>query len=222
MEYKYETHMHTAEVSACAVKYAAQQVAAYKDRGYTGVIITDHFINGYTTCPKELPWDEKMRYIVTGYEEAKKTGDKIGIDVFLGWEFTVKGSDFLTYGLGLDFLLANRNIDKLGVEPYSALVRENGGFLAQAHPYRDQYYIENKYPVAPHLIDAVEVYNVMDRDSANEKAFAYALKNNLPMLAGTDSHGRGNMFYSGVILTKRAESIYDIIDAIKARQAKLI
>jgi len=54
MEFLYETHMHTSEVSACAVISAEQQVAAYKKRGYCGIISTDHFINGYSTCPKEL------------------------------------------------------------------------------------------------------------------------------------------------------------------------
>ena len=221
MGFLYETHMHTAEVSACAVKYAAQQVAAYKNLGYTGVIITDHFVNGYTTCPKEFSWDEKMRFFATGYEEAKKMGDKIGLDVFFGWEFTIKGSDFLTYGLDLDFLLAHPDLDRLSIGGYSALVRKSGGFLAQAHPYRDEYYIENKYPVAPHFIDAVEVYNVMDRRTANDKALAFANKNNLPVQAGTDAHGRGNTDYSGIMLKERAESIFDIIDAIKSGEAEI-
>jgi len=222
MKYRYETHMHTAEVSACAVKFAAQQVVAYKDRGYAGIIITDHFINGYSTCPKDLPWDKKMRFFISGYEEAKKMGEKIDLDVFLGWEFTINGSDFLTYGLDLGFLLDNPDIDKLNIKEYSETVRENGGFLAQAHPYRDEYYVANPYPVEPNLIDAIEVYNVMDRDTANDKAFAFAEKNNLPMQTGTDDHGRGSSLYSGVILNKRAESIYDIINAIKTKEVGLI
>jgi len=222
MGYKYETHMHTAEVSACAVKFAAEQAVAYKDRGYTGIIITDHFVNGYTTCPKELPWDRKMHFFITGYEEAKKMGDKIGLDVFFGWEYSIKGSDFLTYGLGLDFLLAHPNFDKLKIEDYSKLVRESGGFLAQAHPYRVEYYVENPYPVAPHLIDAVEVYNVMDNGDSNSKAFDFARKYNLPVQAGTDDHGRGNKRNSGVILKEKAKNIYDIINAIKANDVELV
>jgi len=222
MEYLYETHMHTAEVSACAIKSAAQQAAKYKEMGYTGIIITDHFINGYTTCPKNIPWDEKMRFFMTGYEAAKKAGDKLNLDVFLGWEFTIRGSDFLTYGLDLEFLLAHPGFDKMNIEKYSTLVRENGGYIAQAHPYRDEYYIEHKYPVAPHLLDGVEVYNEMDKRVSNEKALAFAQKNNLPMQSGTDSHGRGNLYYSGIILRQRAESIHDIIRAIKNKETKQI
>ena len=222
MGYKYETHMHTAEVSACAVKFAAQQAVAYKDRGYTGIIITDHFVNGYTTCPKDLPWDRKMEFFATGYNEAKKMGDRIGLDVFFGWEYSIHGSDFLTYGLGLDFLLENPHMGFLQIEKYSELIRKGGGFLAQAHPYRDEYYVENPYPVAPHLIDAVEVHNVMDSSDTNYKAQEFAEENNLPVQAGTDDHGRGNIRYSGIILENKAESINDIINAIKTKNVRLM
>jgi len=221
MEYTYETHLHTSEVSACAVSTAAQQVAIYKRKGYTGIIVTDHFVNGYTTCPKNLPWEEKMRFFASGYDEAKKAGNKIGLDVFFGWEFTIRGSDFLTYGLDLDFLISHPGVDLLCIEDYSALVRQNGGYIAQAHPYRDAYYVENKHPVNPHLLDGVEVYNSYDRDEINLKSLAFAQDNDLPMQSGTDSHGKVDRRFRGVILEKKAETIHDIINAIKAREVKL-
>jgi len=222
MEYKYETHLHTSEVSACAVNTAAQQVAVYKRKKYAGIIVTDHFINGYSTCPKNIPWEEKMRFFASGYVEAKKAGDEIGLDVFFGWEFTIKGADFLTYGLDLDFLIEHPGLDKMRIEDYSAIVRKNGGYIAQAHPYRDAYYIEHNYPVRPHLIDGVEVYNSYDRESVNSRAYAFAMDNDLPMQSGTDSHGRVDRCYRGVILDKKAETIHDIINAIKAKEVKLM
>jgi len=222
MDYLYETHMHTSEVSRCAASSAAQQVAAYKKRGYTGIIVTDHFLNGNTTCPRQLPWEKKMKHFFRGFEAAKRAGDKHGLDVFFGWEFTIRGADFLTYGLDLDFLLENPDITWLSIEEYSDLIRENGGYLAQAHPFRDEYYIEHNYPVLPHLIDGVEVYNAIDRKMANDRALAFAELNNLPMQAGTDSHGTGNSLYSGIILRERANSIHDIIKAIKMKDVSLI
>ena len=163
-----------------------------------------------------------MRHVVSGYEKAKQAGDKYGLDVFLGWEFTVKGADFLTYGLDLNFLLANPDVDKLSIMEYSELVRRCGGFLAQAHPYRDEYYIEHNYPTKPDLIDAIEVYNSMDRKTANAKALAFAEKHDLPMQAGTDSHSIRERHYSGIALQEKAESIYDIIEAIKTRNVTLL
>jgi len=222
MGFLYETHMHTSEISGCASCTAAQQVSVYKSNGYTGVIITDHFINGFSSRPNTLPWDKKMKHFITGYLQAKKAGDKQGLDVFLGWEFTIRGADFLTYGLGLDFLQANPGFDKLGFEEYSALIRKSGGYLAQAHPYRNAYYIEHNYPVAPHLIDGVEVHNAVDNEIANAKSYAFAEEHNLPMQAGTDSHRVGGYNYSGIVLSKKAESIHDIIKAIKAGDARLV
>jgi len=222
MDFLYETHMHTSEASGCAVSSAAQQVADYKKRGYTGLIITDHFINGNTSIRRKFPWDKTMKLFMNGYIEAKKAGVKYDMDVFLGWEFTIRGADILTYGLDLDFLLANPGLDKLGFEDYSEIVRKNGGYLAQAHPYRNAYYIEHNYPVAAHLLDGVEVYNAMDSKEENEKALAFAQEHELPMQAGTDSHRAGGYNYSGIKLDKKAESIGDIIEAIKTGNVTLI
>jgi len=230
MAFKYETHMHTYEGSGCGRNTGAEQARAYKKRGYQGIIITDHFINGYSRCPKrkKLSWSEKMEYVVAGYKSAKAKGDQIGLDVFLGWEFTIRGSDFLTYGLGWDFLMANPDLHLLDVPEYSALVRENGGFLAQAHPYRRADYIEHQFPVAPQYLDAVEVFNSSDdryfshNSDSNGKSLQFAKDNNLPFQAGTDSHGTDHSTASGIILKHRAETIFDIINAIKSREVELI
>ena len=223
MEYLYETHMHTAESSGCGRNSAAEQVRAYKSRGYQGIIITDHFINGYSTCPKsKMPWEDKMGYVVAGYIAAKEEGDDIGLDVFLGWEFTVRGSDFLTYGLDWDFLMENPDLHKLDVPEYSDLVRRSGGFLAQAHPYRKQPYIEYQLPVDHKYVDAIEVYNASDMAVTNKKALEFANKHNMPVQAGSDAHGTRVDFVSGIKMKKRARDIYDIIDAIMNREIGLI
>ncbi|MCL2546015.1 MAG: PHP domain-containing protein [Oscillospiraceae bacterium] len=221
-KYKYETHMHTSEVSACASATAVEQVREYKRRGYAGIIITNHFINSYVTHAKDLPWAKLIELNSIGYHEAKKEGDKCGLDVFFGFEYSIDGLDFLTYGVSIDCLLANPGIDKLDVAQYSQFVRDNGGYLAQAHPYREAYYIPEPYPVMPQWVDGIEVYNVSMPDTVNEKAFIFAEQNNLGMIAGSDSHHLGMKFLSGITLNKRAENISDIIDALKTREIGLI
>jgi len=218
----YETHMHTSIVSACADISPADQVRAYKGRGYTGVVITDHFSNGNSNCPHKLPWDKKIEFLASGYRKAKKEGDKCGLDVFFGWEYNIRGTEFLTYGLSIDFLLEHPGMEWLTAAQYSKLIRGNGGYLAQAHPYRDGYWIDYPYPVDPGLIDGIEVYNSTMPDSINKKAHDFARLHGLPMQAGSDSHSRHNPFASGVALDKKAESIFDIIEAIKTGQAKLV
>lgn len=60
MSYKYETHMHTSEGSACGRSSAEEMVRSYKEQGYTGVFVTDHFFNGNCSVDRSLPWAEKV------------------------------------------------------------------------------------------------------------------------------------------------------------------
>lgn len=228
MNYLYETHMHTTESSFCSITKAKEHVRIYKDHGYTGIIITDHLkTNNFKKSSfKHLKplrtWEEKVRFLIEGYKNAKKEGDKIGLDVFLGWEFYAGGSEFLTYGLDEEFLLKYKDLDKLSIEEYSRIVRENGGYLAQAHPYRAKRGM--MIPVDPKLIDGIEIYNASRRYKENEniKAILFAKEHNLAVQAGTDAHHPELKVYSGIKMEQRAESIFDIINAIKAKKVKPI
>ena len=97
--YLYETHMHTSEASACAGSTGAQMARAYKEAGYTGIIVTDHFFYGNTSVDRSLPWEEWVRRFCLGYEHAKAEGERIGLSVFFGWEACYEGTEFLVYGL---------------------------------------------------------------------------------------------------------------------------
>jgi len=231
MSYKYEIHVHTAESSMCGVATAVEQVHLYKERGYQGMIVTDHFINSSSTCfvkfdweNTAFDWEEAMKFVVAGYNAAKEEGDKIGFDVFFGWEFMVKGTgtDLLTYGLEPDFLLKNPYMHTLDLADYSELIRSNGGFITQAHPYRNRGYIKQVGPVDAQYVDAIEVYNAADPDETNVLALEFAKEHNLPMQAGSDSHHVDIPFASGIILDTRATSSMDIINAIKNETAQLI
>ena len=109
--YKYETHLHTKHGSACATISGKGQALEYKHAGYTGIIITEHFFRGNTCIPKDLPWEERINLFCRGYEEAKYYGDKIGLQVFFGWEETYDGQDFLVYGLDKEWLLNHPEVE---------------------------------------------------------------------------------------------------------------
>ena len=75
-QFLYETHMHTAEVSACATGSGAQMVRAYVSLGYAGMIVTDHFFNGNTAISASLPWEKRVDQFCKGYENALDEGKK--------------------------------------------------------------------------------------------------------------------------------------------------
>ena len=47
MKFKYDLHVHTKEVSACARLSMEEIIDEYIKEGYAGLIITDHFRKGY-------------------------------------------------------------------------------------------------------------------------------------------------------------------------------
>lgn len=218
--------MHTSESSDCGQSTAIEQVRAYKKAGYAGIIITDHFLNGNSSCPRGLQWQDAMRYVCAGYAAAKVEGDKLGIDVFFGWEFggrgKEQGTELLTYGLDISFLLAHPGLDSMPHAQYCQLVRESGGFIAQAHPYRARSYIANPMPVSPSLVDALEVYNGGDQAEANSRALEFAKTHNMPMQAGSDSHSALGVKRCGIRLASKASTIFDIIRAIKGFEVELV
>ena len=42
--YLYETHLHTSPVSRCAKATVRETIEYYKEAGYAGVFMTDHFL----------------------------------------------------------------------------------------------------------------------------------------------------------------------------------
>ncbi|MCL2223450.1 MAG: PHP domain-containing protein [Defluviitaleaceae bacterium] len=220
--YLYETHMHTRPSSACAVSSPEEMVRHYKSKDYSGVIVTDHFFNGNSGCPQDAPWADKVRFYMEAYERAKAEGEKCDLDVFFGLESSYNGSDFLVYGLDEEFLLENKDFDKLSLNEFSAAVRGAGAYLAQAHPFRSAFWIANPEPAHPSLIDGIEVHNASMDAKTNRLALEFAEKHNLPKQAGSDAHDAYAKKPSGIALQKRAVDIFDIISAIKSGSVVLI
>ena len=79
-----ELNRVTSEGSACGRACASYIVRAYKNAGYTGIIITDHFFYGNTAVDRKLPWNEWVESFCKGYENAYEEGKKAGLQVFFG------------------------------------------------------------------------------------------------------------------------------------------
>ena len=97
--FKYETHLHTYPVSRCAQVGVKATLDFYKVLGYQGVFITNHFLDGNINIDSEVPYEEKIEFYFSDFEEGKIYGKEIGLDVFCGVEMSYKGTDFLVFGL---------------------------------------------------------------------------------------------------------------------------
>lgn len=211
--YKYETHTHTSLVSRCSRITPENLVRYYKKLGYSGVFITDHFLNGNTTVSKELSWQDQIHRFCDGYDKAFKEGQKIGLDVFFGLEYSYEGTDFLTYGLDKQWLLDHPDLLTLSLGEYCDLVRAEGGIIVHAHPFREDFYID-MIRLIPRKVDAIEVLNAGRTDFENDCARQYADTYQLKLFAGTDTHHDQQTILHGIQLKRRLENERDMIQAL--------
>lgn len=219
--YLYETHLHTSQSSACASCTGAEMARACKDAGYTGIIVTDHNWGGNTAVNPRLPWEEWVNEFVKGYEDAKRLGDRIGLDVFFGYEAGYQGTEFLIYGVDKEYLTKHQEFRTVSVEKQLELVHEGGGMVIHAHPFREEYYIP-KIRLYPQYVDGVEGINAThsnpksrshNKTAFDERAIAYAREHKLPMTAGSDIHTT-DLLCGGMAFSRRLTSAKDYVRAV--------
>jgi hypothetical protein len=218
MSYLYETHLHTDRASACAVSPGSDYVKGYRDQGYTGIFVTDHFYHGNTAVDRALPWKAWVTEFCRGYEETREAGEKIGLDVFFGWEETFKGDDYLIYGLDKAWLLEHPEVRRWTRKEQFETVRASGGCVVQAHPFRAAPYI-NVIHLSTVLVDAVEIANRGNLPAWDALAAKYARRLDVPATAGSDIHSAGDIPIGepvyGVVLNEKLSSPADYARAIK-------
>ncbi|MBQ7171431.1 MAG: PHP domain-containing protein [Clostridia bacterium] len=219
--FRYETHCHTKEASRCGKLSGADVARMYKDLGYDGIFITDHFFNGSSAVDPSLPWEEKVAVYLSGFENAKAEGEKIGLDVFLGIEFWFYATEFLVYGPDRAFLLANPDLDRLDMRELLTRCREQGYFCVHAHPFRQRGYIKT-LRLYPDLTDAVETLNAAhpetDHFVFDRRAQAYADSYGLPFTGGSDCHVPDQRWMGGILCEERIACWQDYAAAVKTRR----
>ncbi len=192
MPYRYETHMHTRQGSACGVSSGAEQARFYKDLGYTGIFVTDHFTGGNTAVPRDLPWRERVDRFCSGYEDALAEGQKLGLDVFFAWEQNFDGDEYLIYGPDKAWLMAHPDIEHWTRRKQLEEVHRAGGAVIQAHPFRNRDYI--KYILlGKRYCDGIEVANTFNHRYCDACARRYAEIYGFLTTAGSDNHNRQKM-----------------------------
>ena len=193
MDFIYDIHVHCSENSHCSPCCGRDIARAYIRAGFTGIVMTNHFLGGHQTDLSAIDWEAEATNFMTGYLHAKEVGDQEGLDVFFGWEYNYQGADLLTYGLGLDWLLSHPDMCAWDISQYFRRVHEAGGYICHAHPFREASHIPY-IQLFPRCEDAVEVFNGSHLPGVydpvyNDRALWYARQYGLTQLAGSDTHG---------------------------------
>lgn len=211
--YRFDPHVHTSLVSGCGKVHPDVLVPMYKEAGFSGIVITDHYYDGYFDRQGDISWEEKVERYCSGYRAAKEIGDKIGLVVLFGQEmrFIEHVNDYLAFGITPDDLLETPELYNLNLAGYSPYIHKKGGLLYQAHPYRG-----SCEPADPTLIDGVEVYNGHPgHDSHNDLGQAFCDKFRLREIAGSDFHQAHHLARGGVIFKACPTSMSEFIAMLR-------
>ncbi len=211
MEYLYETHCHSAQASRCARSTAGELVQAYHAAGYTGLVLTDHFVLGNTAVDRTLPWEAQMRCYYDAYLEGAAVGRTLDFDVLFGIEHACDGGEFLCYGIDLDFLLWNPDIPELTLDAFVRRAHDYGAVVVQAHPFR---WAPAGTPLRLDILDGIEIYNSANSPEANRAAQACAAG---ICTSGGDIHWAQDerIGKAGIWLPHRVRNAKDLSTALK-------
>jgi predicted metal-dependent phosphoesterase TrpH len=223
--YRYELHCHDKLCSKCAHNLPEEMVHSYIEAGYDGMVFTNHFLRGNTAVDKSLPWKEKMEAYYNSYLRALNSVTDDNFNVFFGIEHNYgHGKEVLTYGIDLDFLVRNPDIDQLPLSEYTRLVREYGGFVSQAHPFRHASFIDPDVMPEPENLDAMETYNFFNTPEENQQAHEFAIDKGLYETSGADVHDYDcpSIGMAGMAFPYRIKTSGELVKALKAHDGKRI
>lgn len=222
MQHRYETHCHSNRCSRCAHSTPTELVHAYHQKGFSGLVLTDHFIHGNNCVDHALPWNERMQCYYDAYLEAKQAASALDFDVLFGIEHAYGGGlEILCYGIDLDFLVSNPDIPQLDIREFAHRVHEYGGILVHAHPYR---WAGPELELPLDILDGIEVYNAGNPPDKNALAFQLAEKTGLLQTSGSDLHhvNEPKLGTAGIALPDRIRTNDELVAALKQQAHSLI
>lgn len=225
MLYRYETHCHGSQCSACSVSRSEDLVRAYKKAGYAGLVLTDHFIYGNTAVDRKLPWRSRMRCYYEAYLQAKIAAENLDFDVIFGIEHAYgDGKEVLIYGIDLPFLLANSDIPELSLDELTDRVHAYGGIVVQAHPYRNRHYVNMSVEPRADIVDGIEVHNVCNQPGEDRRALELAHTGSYILTSGGDIHNASDprLGTAGIALPYRVRNEKELVAALKQGDHSII
>ena len=223
MGYLYDLHVHSKECSGCSGTGIREMVQNYKNLGiYDGIVLTNHF--GWKS--DDISWEEYVMPYWNAYLEGKDEGEKCGLKVFFGLEYSYGGAqDVLLYGIDLDFVLANPDLCDITPEEVTKRVQAYGGFAAHAHPFRRRSYVPD---VIVHMdmtiLDGIEVYNAGNREVDDAVAVEKCAELGKIAISGSDRHHAHEFEknpFGGMEFDFEINSNQDLVAALKGGKGKV-
>ena len=221
--YKYEMHIHTRPCSGGGSDIC-DHIDALIKKGYSGMVVTNHFYNGDTRIDRELSWEEFVDAYRKDYLYGLKYASELDFDLLFGLEEHVgNGQEILIYGITPELIAAHPELKRASAEKYAEVVHSAGGLVYQAHPYRARAYVGCPFPLdCLDMLDGIEVYNAGNEQEWNESAKKLADELKLSCIGGSDGHSTKTAGRSGIETKERIKSNGDLIRILKSGEYTVI
>ena len=222
--YRIELHCHTNHTSKCGRLTAEETARGYRDAGYSGIVVTDHYNRdtvAYMNIDVNDPADVLKKFLL-GYEMMKEAGEKYGLRVYRGAElrFDECVNDYILLNWKPELLGNMGGILPMSIVEFSRLARREApeSFLYQAHPYR-----EKCTPAIACYLEGIEILNTSPRhDSRDALAKEYAERHGLIGLAGSDCHRTEDIGRSGILTETLPKDEEELTALIRSGQFSVI
>ena len=213
----YELHAHTAECDKAAHVGGADMVRMYRDAGYDGIVITDHYFSlFFEWFADELAGADHRAEVERwqrGYYAARNEGERWGFTVLAGAEVRFDGSinDYLVYGVEPNFFLSAPRLNELGsVEALKAILPSDA-LVVQAHPFRNGMTVQDPAP-----LDGIEVYNGGTEPIRNELSERLAAYHGKIMTSGSDFHCPDHLARGGIVTDRPIRTSADLTAILRS------
>ena len=209
--YQIELHAHTKPCSCCSEFLPRELVQIYAQRGFHGLVITNHF----EPSKLQLGKQGARKALLQDYEDARIAAEAYGLRVYLGVEvrFEENFNDYLIYGVDESLLETIFDYIPKGVEAFRREVALPNSVFLQAHPFR-----QNMTACDPGLLDGIECMNLHPgHNSRVAVATQYAYEKNLKIkTAGTDCHHPGHQALTAMRVRNMPQSSYELAEILKS------
>lgn len=203
---RFDMHCHTKEGSLDGKLTLAEYVSLLKEKGYQGMLITDH--NSY----------DAYRY----YRKYKADPVFQDFVVLKGIEYDTIDAGHILVIMPPSVKLPLLELRGLSVSALIEIVHFFGGILGPAHPCGEKYLSlcnTRRYRKNPHILkkfDFMETYNACEPPEVNEAAAKLAGHYGLAGFGGSDAHKEDCVGLGYTDLPDTIQNEADLIDYIRS------
>ena len=218
---KIETHCHSKGGSSCGTCTAKEIVEFYKNAGYGGIVLTNHYsqsiVEDYYGAKNDK---EGVDRFFSLYDEFEIQAKKEGLKTFFGIEVRINSTqtEYVLYGFDREFLYKNPRLYEYTQKELFELANKNDLFMFQSHPFRDGVVAGD-----PRYLHGAESFNGhYHHVNRNDFAEKFCEDNNLIKLSGTDFHHDDQPITAGIYIPENINTNKELTDYIRGNDFKRI